>query len=211
MLKIVKEIIAKANDRDYFFSVISHIYPSLDWRYKLIERAYDDAEEAFREKKRDGGSLYFEHIRATTLILMLYLRVVDYKMIIAAILHDIVEDINGWSIVRVQDRYGEDIACLVQYMTKPSAIAGESPEDIYHSRFFQAPRNFFLIKLSDRLHNVLTLNSCTLDKRVRKIQETKNCYMPFAETNQILYHELVAAMDEVNLLEELNGSPALYH
>jgi (p)ppGpp synthase/HD superfamily hydrolase len=202
MLKIVKGVLEKAHSREDFFAEISAIYPSLDWRYQLIEKAYNDAKDAFRGVKRESGIRYFEHIRATTLILIIYLRVRDYKVIVASILHDIVEDVPHWPLSRIRDVYGEDIACLVQYMTKPVAATRELSEKIYHARFVQAPRNFFLIKLSDRLHNILTLHPCPLEKRQRKIEETRIHYLPYAEQNQILIHELEQAMEEVDLKTE---------
>ena len=199
MLAKVREIIVKAQDKESFFSIIASFYPSLDWRYKLIEKAYNDANDAFRDTQRESGMQYFEHLRATTLILILYLRVRDYRIIIASILHDIVEDIPTWTISLVRDVYGDEIALLVQYMTKPKEYPKEESEQIYHDRFAQAPRDFFLIKLPDRLHNVLTLNPCALEKRLRKVEETKRYYLPYAEKNQILIHELEQALAEVNL------------
>ena len=206
MLKNVKDIVERSHNRASFFEVIESIYPKLDWRYKLIERAYNDAKDAFRQVSREGGGRYFEHLRATTLLLILYLRVRDYKLIIVAILHDVVEDIPSWTIERIRDTYGEEIALLVDYMTKPKKpgqSAGEV-DRIYHARFQQAPRNFFLIKLCDRLHNILTLSGCPLSKRLNKIEETRRYYLSYAEANQILIHELEEALSEVNLSEELS-------
>jgi (p)ppGpp synthase/HD superfamily hydrolase len=199
MLEIVRNIIKKGQDRKSFFSIIADFYPSLDYRYKLIERAYNDAKDAFRDIKRESGERYFEHLRATTLIIILYLRVKDYRIIIASILHDIVEDVPSWTIERVKDVYGKEIALLVQYMTKPQGLPAAETDRIYHSRFAQAPRDFFLVKLSDRLTNTLTLNDCSLEKRRRKVEETKRFYLPYAEANQILIHELEQALTEVNL------------
>lgn len=98
MLKKVKDILAGAGNRVIFFRIISGFFPTMDPRYKAIEMAYQDAKDAFREKYREGGERYFEHIRAVALILILYLRVRDYELIIAALLHDIVEDIPSWTI-----------------------------------------------------------------------------------------------------------------
>ncbi len=194
------EFLSAAENRASFFRRISHFFPRLDPRYKLIEKAYNYAKDAFREKYRDDGETrYFEHIRAVALILIDYLRVKDYRLIIAALLHDIVEDIPSWTIERVRMEFGEEVALLVEYMTKPS---GEYPnkkdrDAVYHSRFRSAPREFFLIKLADRLHNLLTLWACTEEKRKRKIEETRMYYMPYAEEHFILYHELLAVIGQL--------------
>ena len=197
------EFLNAAQNRGSFFRLISEFYPSLDPRYKKIEKAYNDAKDAFRGISRDDGDRYFEHIRAVVLILIVYLRVTDYRLIIAAILHDIVEDIPSWTIERVRREYGEYIAMLVQYLSKPSAKEFGSEEEcerIYHGRFRFAPREFFLLKLSDRLHNTFTLGGCTKEKRRRKIVETYRYYIPYAEKYMILYHELMATLRDVESL-----------
>ena len=126
-----------------------------------------------------------------------YLRVRDHEIIVAALLHDIVEDKVEWSIERVKNEYGERIALLVEYLSKPSRK--DYPDDaerekVYHSRFESAPREFFLIKLADRFHNVYTLWACTKKKRARKIEETRKFYLPQAERHQILIHEIEWAL-----------------
>lgn len=199
MLKKVKEVIGLAGDRESFFKKVASIYPVLDHRYKIIERAYNDAKDAFRGKKRKGGERYFEHLRAVALIVMLYLRVKDYRLIAAALLHDIVEDIDFWKIERVQIEYGSEIAALVEWATKPYHLFSEKAEchRVYHCRFARAPRDFFIIKLSDRLHNLLTMWSVEPENRAFKIQETKTFYLPYAEKEIILIQELEAALAEL--------------
>jgi GTP pyrophosphokinase len=199
MLKKVKAILAGYKSRDAFFRVIASIYTASDWRYKLIERAYQDAKDAFRGISRVGGERYFEHLRAVALILILYLRVTDYRLIVAALLHDIVEDIPSWTIDRVRREYGEDIAALVEWMTEPSHIFSDKAEclRVYHKRFAEAPRDFFLVKLADRLHNLLTMWSFQRERRQRKLEETKTYYLPYAEKHCILIHELEAMIAEL--------------
>ncbi len=191
------EFLTAAENRESFFKRISYFFPALDPRYKEIERAYNTVKDAFRGKYRDDGKTrYFEHIRAVVLILIDYLRVKNHHVIIAGLLHDIVEDTPSWTIDRVRLEFGEEVALLVEYMTKPEKTTASKKERdaIYHFRFRSAPREFFLIKLADRLHNVLTLWNCTLEKRRRKIEETRMHYLPYAEEHMILYHELEQAL-----------------
>lgn len=188
-----------AENRESFFRRIAQLYPTLDPRYRLIEKAYNDAKDAFRGIFReDGETRYFEHIRSVVLILVDYLRVSDHEVIIAGLLHDIVEDKPEWTIERVKKEYGERVALLVEYLSKPAKSEYPNPEErehVYHSRFEFAPREFFLIKLADRYHNVSTLWSCTKAKRIRKVEETRRYYLPFAEKHQILIHELEEALE----------------
>lgn len=191
------EFLTEAENRESFFKRISYFFPTLDPRYKEIERAYNVAKDAFRGKYRDDAKTrYFEHIRSVVLILIDYLRVKNHHVIIAGLLHDIVEDVPSWTVERVRLEFGEEVALLVDYMTKPEKTNASKKERdaIYHFRFRSAPREFFLIKLSDRLHNVLTLWNCTLEKRKRKIEETQVYYLPYAEDHMILYHELLEAI-----------------
>lgn len=199
MLAKIRQLVNEAGDREKFFKLIAIYYPPSDERYKLIEKAYNDAKDAFRGKFRDGGERYFEHLRAVALIVIEYLRVNDYEMIIAALLHDIVEDIPSWTIERIRETYGSRVAMLVDYMTKPKRkfkVKTEC-EHAYHQRFINAPRDFFLLKLADRIHNLLTLWSCAKEKRLRKINETIHHYLPYAEKHFILFHEFKAIIEEL--------------
>ncbi|MBI2056209.1 MAG: bifunctional (p)ppGpp synthetase/guanosine-3',5'-bis(diphosphate) 3'-pyrophosphohydrolase [Candidatus Sungbacteria bacterium] len=191
--------LAAGENRETFFKRIEYFFPSLDPRYQMITRAYDTSKDAFHGKKREGGERYFEHLRAVALILIDYLRVRDYELLVAALLHDIVEDIMMWSVARVQREFGDRIALLIQWLSKSSALFdlnGER-EHLYHRRFQFAPRDFFLIKLADRWHNLLTLHYCSKAKQRRKIVETKLYYLPYAERELILLHEIEAAIDSI--------------
>ena len=192
--------LSAAENRESFFKRIAFFFPTRDPRYKLILKAYNDAKDAFREKYREDGDRYFEHIRAVALIQIDYLRVKDHRIIVAGLLHDIVEDIPSWTVDRVQLEYGDEVALLVEYMTKPSKEQYPNKverDNVYHSRFRFAPRDFFLVKLPDRLHNTITLWGCGDEKRKRKIAETRSYYLPYAEEHMILYHELMEALEQV--------------
>ena len=200
MLELVKRLIEQAETRETFFRRIASFLAPMDERYKAIERAYDYAEEAFQNIEREGGERYFEHLRATAIVVIDYLRVTDPDIIIAALLHDIVEDIPSWTIARVRLEFGDKVALLIDYLSKTSddgEISPEQRENIYHNRFRMAPREFFFVKLADRLHNLLTMWNLTPEKRMRKIEETKRHYLPYAEEQIILVHELETAIYEL--------------
>ena len=185
--------LAAAENREKFFIRVSMFLPASDERYKLIELAYNEAKDAFREVKRSGGERYFEHLRAVALILLEYLEIRDYELIIAALLHDIVEDIPAWTIERVQTMFGARVAGLVEYLTEPTEEefgSKESAEHAYHGRFEFAPRDFFIIKLADRVHNLLTIDARPRNKQLAKVAETKQHYMPYARKHLILLPEL---------------------
>lgn len=181
-----------AETRETFFRRIRRFLPPLDARYQAVEKAYDAAKDAFRGLERSSGRRYFEHLRAVALILVEYLEVRDYEIIIAALLHDIVEDKPEWTIVRVRAEFGDRVAQLVEFLSIPDDEfdTKEEAERVYHERFEFAPREFFLVKISDRLHNLLTLRHRPRNKQIAKIEETKLYYYGFARRHLILLPEL---------------------
>lgn len=200
MLGKVRSLIQQAENRETFFRRIASFFAPMDPKYKAIEKAYDYAKDAFRDIERKDGDRYFEHLRAVAIILIDYLRIRDHDAIIAALLHDIVEDISSWTIERVRAEFGDRVALLVDYASKPSVKEYPSKKErvkVYRNRFENAPREFFFIKLSDRLHNLLTMWSLSSEKRNSKIEETRRYYLPYAEKHCILIHEIEAAIEEL--------------
>lgn len=192
MLKKMKFLKA-AENRETFFHRIELLYPKYSSEYKLIEKAYNDAKEAFRGIYRDGGERYFEHLRAVALIIIEYLRIKDHEVIVAALLHDIVEDKDEWTIDRVAREYGERVAMLVGWATKFPKEKFSSKEErniSFNRRLENAHRDSLIIKLADRFHNLFTLWSCAKNKIIRKIEETVKYYLPLAEKEIILIHEI---------------------
>jgi (p)ppGpp synthase/HD superfamily hydrolase len=194
MLSRIEVIFPKAKGRKAFFQRIHHLYPESDPHYQIIEKAYNTAKDEFRHILRDTGERYFEHLRRSTLIMIDWLFVVDWRLIAAELLHDLVEDIPSWTIERVRREFGEEIARLVDWMTKPK----DDKED-YFRRLPNAPRSFWLMKLSDRLDNLLTLWGCEPEKINRKTKETKDVFLVYARKELILAHEIEEALE---VLEE---------
>lgn len=204
-LEIILEkmsFLSEAENRESFFRRIASFLAPLDPRYLAIEKAYNYAKDAFRDLERESGDRYFEHLRAVALILVVYLRIKDHTLIIAALLHDIVEDIPSWTIERVRLEFSDEVALLVSYLTKPSAkdfplLSSEGRVEIYHDRFAFAPRGFFLVKMADRFHNLVTMWKSSPEKINRKIEETISHYLPYAEKQLIMLHELEAVLENL--------------
>lgn len=200
MLEKVRLILKESEDRESFFRRIASFLPPMDPRYQTIEKAYNSTKDAFRDKKRSTGERYFEHLRAVGLIQLDYLRLRDYVLLTSGLIHDITEDIPSWPISRVRLEFGEKVALLQDYLSKPSKEEYPSNEErlkVYHDRFENAPREFFLVKLPDRLHNLLTMWNLSPKKIAFKIEETKRHYLPYAEEHCILIHELEEAIKEL--------------
>jgi len=169
-------------------------------QYELVERVkeYDpDADEALLNRayvytvqkhgtqKRASGDPYFSHpVEVAGLMTDLKL---DQETIITALLHDTVEDTLA-TIDEVEDLFGEDVARLVDGVTKLSKIEA-MPEN---ERAAENLRKFLLamsedirvllVKLGDRLHNMRTLHFIkSPEKRQRIARETMDIYAPLAE------------------------------
>jgi len=148
-----------------------------------IDYAYDMAKYGHRNQFREGGERYFEHARSTAIILIDELGITDVEMIIAALLHDILEDSFLLTCERIKITFGERTAVLVSGVTKPKKGDSRFPSNVERHLFYdnQVKNSCIgtkLIKLADRLQNLRTLAACSLEKQKRKIQETKNVYFP---------------------------------
>lgn len=191
----------ETENRDTFFARIAKMFPRGDMRYKRIERAYNIAKEAFSKKYRDDGARYFEHLRATTLIAIVHLRVRDPSVIVALLLHDIIEDIRDWTYERVHLTFNEDVADLVWWVSSekfPEHANGEDQDRCYHQKLAEAPRLAILIKVCDRLHNLMSMWTHDPARILRKIKETRDFILPLAEKHQLMIHELE---DTLTMLE----------
>ncbi|MFA5985730.1 MAG: HD domain-containing protein [Parcubacteria group bacterium] len=204
----IEKMLSFAENEKTFFERIRKYHSVYSPEYRMIERAYDNALNAFSETYRDGGQPYFTHVRAVAIILIEYLHIYEradliyapHELLITGMLHDNPEDRPDiWPLSRVARDYNENVALLSDYISKrPKAEFGGNEEKqlaFYHNRFSTAPKDVFIIKLSDRLHNQLTLWSCDEQKIRRKMQETQDIYLPLARKWGILVHELEATID----------------
>ena len=148
-----------------------------------MDYAYDMAKYGHRNQVRESGARYFEHVRATALILVDELGITDLDIVTAALLHDMLEDNFLLTSSRIKVTFGERVAALVSTITKP---AKEDPRfksnNERHQWYFEQIRNGSpeakIIKLADRLQNLRTLASCPSEKQIAKIKETNEVYLP---------------------------------
>jgi len=150
----------------------------------IVREAYLFAETAHTGQTRASGEPYISHSVAVSSILV-DLRL-DPVTIAAALLHDVAED-TGVTLPQVAERFGVEIASLVDGVTKLGQIEWQSREERQAEslrKMFLAMANdirIVLIKLADRLHNMRTLQYLPEWKRKRTAQETLDIYAPLAE------------------------------
>jgi GTP pyrophosphokinase len=148
-----------------------------------IAKAYNFGEMAHLGQKRKSGQDYFIHPVEVSLILAELN--MDEDTIIASLLHDVVEDTNI-TTADVKSNFGEDVANLVDGVTKLGQIHYETKEERqvenYRKMFLAMAKDIrvILIKLADRLHNIRTLEYMTPKKKREKAKETLEIYAPIA-------------------------------
>ena len=160
---------------------IKQYAPYLD--LERIAKAYQFGEVAHTGQLRKDGSPFFNHPTSVSLILAEL--EMDEETIIAALLHDTVEDTDV-ALADVEKTFGKEVAALVDGVTKLAVINYETKQE----RQVENLRKMFLamssdirvilIKLADRLHNIRTLGAMTTDKQKEKAEETIDIFAPIA-------------------------------
>lgn len=164
-----------------FLKAIKDQNPNYDM--ELIERAYDTAEEMHRGQLRKSGELYLIHPIAVAEILAEL--GMDEQTIVAGLLHDVVED-TPYTKEELERDFGDEILPLVDGVTKLGTLKSASNEvrqvENLRKMFLAMSKDIrvLIIKLSDRLHNLRTINYMTHDKIIEKCQETLDIYAPLA-------------------------------
>lgn len=151
---------------------------------KRIRAAYVFSESAHTGQLRRSGDPYITHSLQAAKILAE--SGMDTTTIIAGLLHDVPED-TTITLETIQKQFGDDVAYLVQGITKLGKIKlRESKEEYYLEnlrRMFLAMAQdirVVIVKLADRLHNMRTLEHVPKEKRVRIARETFEIYGPIA-------------------------------
>ena len=158
-------------------------YMPPDMSFDIVDKAYRFAAHYHRDQKRRSGEPYVTHplevaIIATSLKL-------DLASILAAILHDTVED-TECRLEDIEETFGKPVRSLVDGLTKIAKIKFRSNQEKLAENFrkmVMAMANdlrVILVKLSDRLHNMRTLDGLPPAKRERIAQETLDIYAPLA-------------------------------
>ncbi len=148
-----------------------------------ITRAYELASEAHKDQKRVSGLPYITHpLSVANIVADMQL---DTDSICAALLHDVVED-TKYSSEDIKERFGEQVASLVDGVTKLDKIGFSNKEerDMENLRkMFLAMANdirVIIIKFADRIHNMNTLISMSDDKQREIARETLSVFAPLA-------------------------------
>lgn len=150
---------------------------------ELIKKAYLFTETAHQGQLRRSGEPYIQHAIATaqTLIEMK----LDSSTIVAGLLHDVIDDTDV-PLEKIKKEFGKEVAKLVEGVTKLGKIkysGAERQVENLRKMFLAMAQDIrvVLIKLSDRLHNMKTLDALPPEKQRRIASETKEIYAPLAD------------------------------
>jgi len=157
----------------------------------LFTTALNLAKEAHITQVRKSGEPYIIHPILVATITALISN--DETMIISALLHDVVED-TDYTIEEISEIFGEDVAFLVDGLTKIEVIRDEKLlSSSSNKKLFASALTFrnmlvssikdvriLVVKLCDRLHNMITLDALSPDKQLRISEETMVVYAPIA-------------------------------
>ena len=161
-------------------------------RLGVVEEAFHYAAEAHDGQLRKSGEPFLEHPFQTAMVLA------DLKLdpdaLAAGLLHDVVEDSPDVLIGDIQNKFGNDVARLVDGVTKftEAELVAAGAVNTLETTHAQAETirkmlmamaediRVVLIKLADRLHNMRTIRHLPEAKRIEKAQETLDIYAPLA-------------------------------
>ena len=188
--------ISEFNQQD--FEVIARDYADLKEAAKkrcsdqseleMVQKAFEFANEAHKGVRRRSGEPYILHPIAVAKIVVSNIGL-GYKSIIAALLHDVVED-TDYTVDDLRNLFGDKVATIVEGLTKIKTVLDN--EDKAEKKSMQA-ENFkrilltlnddvrvVLIKLADRLHNCRTIEFMPDHKRDKILSETMFIFIPLA-------------------------------
>lgn len=141
---------------------------------KDIEKACQFAEKSHKGQIRRSGERFVEHPIAVAQILLTWRS--SANMIIAAILHDTIED-SEVTISEIEKSFNAEVLLYVFALTKDDSEKDDLKKNVL---FFSENPNILVIKLADRLHNLRTMGTMPPKKQIEKSEETLCIYVPIA-------------------------------
>ena len=150
----------------------------------LVRRAYEFGAKAHEGQLRKSGEPYIQHpLEVANILADMHM---DHETLIAAMLHDVIED-TPIGKDKIIPEFGAEVAAIVDGLSKLTQLEFESHADA-QARNFQRMLmamaddiRVILVKLADRLHNMRTLGALKPAKRRRIARETLDIYAPIAQ------------------------------
>ena len=180
-----KEISENAIIAQEYKNLLRNTYLSLSPAdIKLIRLAFETAVDAHKEQRRKSGEPYILHPIAVAQIVADQIGL-GATSIAAALLHDVVED-TSLTLEDIELMFGKSVAKIVDGLTKISKLSKDKRVSVQAENFkkmlltMNDDVRVILIKIGDRLHNMMTLEFMPEEKQVRIASETLYIYAPLA-------------------------------
>lgn len=175
----------------------------------VLRKAFEFAHQFHADQTRKSGEPYIIHPLAVAEILAEYS--MDETSLIAAILHDVVEDTHV-TLEQIEKLFGADVTRLVDGLTKLSKIQFHSSEEKMAENFrkmilaMSKDIRVLIIKLADRTHNMRTIRALASEKRRAISEETIEIYAPLA--GRLGMHKIKAELEDLSFREL---KPSVYY
>ena len=169
---------------------------------KLIRKAFDLAVEAHNGQRRRSGEAYVFHPIAVAKIVSSEIGL-DATSIAAALIHDVVEDNENYTINDIEQMFGKVVAKIVHGLTKISKLSKSSDVSLQAENFKKMVLTLnddirvIIIKIADRLHNMQTMHSMKPDKQIKIASETLYIYAPLA--HRIGLYNIKSELEDLGL------------
>jgi len=177
---------------------------------KQIRKAFDTAVDAHKDQRRKSGEAYIFHPIAVAKIVASEIGL-DATSIIAALLHDVVED-TQYTLKDIQEMFGETVATIVDGLTKISSLKKDKDVSLQAENFrkmlltLNDDIRVIIIKIADRLHNMQTMDAMRRDKQEKIASETLYIYAPLA--HRIGLYNIKTELEDLGLKYT---EPEVYH
>ena len=146
-------------------------------------------EEMCKERgytRQDGSDYYIHCIEVTNTLLAFCVK--DEDVICAALLHDIIEDVEGYTKITIEKMFNPKVAKLVDIVTKDHDTDYHVHENmVEYLRKIRGDQDAAMIKTADRMHNMMSLETKTFQQRYDKALQTEKYYLPFFRECRYLY------------------------
>jgi len=161
-------------NRESFFNRIEPFFPPsilLDVNLAYTLAKYGHRAQVRKELDAQGDPIrYFEHVRRVAIVLIDEAKIVKSEMVIAALLHDGIEDTKDLTPAMIEHCFGTDVVSIVKTLSKV-------PNEGYIERFLMSSDwRSYMIKACDRLDNLRSLNAAPVDFQRKQIAETRGKY-----------------------------------
>jgi GTP pyrophosphokinase len=168
---------------------------------KMIRQAFEVAMDAHDGQRRKSGEAYIFHPLAVAQIVA-YEIGLDATSIVAALLHDVVED-SEYTLSDIERLFNETVAKIVDGLTKIGALRHEKDVSLQAENFrkmlltLNDDVRVIIIKIADRLHNMETMDAMRPDKQVKIASETLYIYAPLA--HRIGLYNIKSELEDLSL------------